>query len=91
MKWPTAEVLWVARYDYYEGWGMNIPHEHDYHQIMYIIDGVGRFSLGEEQHEILPERMFFNILDRHFKNIFCFIGGNTIFNFETRIRQLVFT
>lgn len=41
------EVLWVAKYDYPEGYGIK-PHAHDYYQIMCITAGGCTFHVAQE-------------------------------------------
>ncbi|MCF7933429.1 MAG: AraC family transcriptional regulator [Spirochaetia bacterium] len=42
------ELLWIARYDYEPGWILT-PHSHDYYQLIYIIDGIGRATIYDEE------------------------------------------
>ncbi|HHW49831.1 MAG TPA: AraC family transcriptional regulator [Clostridiaceae bacterium] len=46
-KYP-AEILWVARYDYIEGWGIK-KHSHDYYQIIYAVSGSGNFEIEDKE------------------------------------------
>lgn len=70
MKHQAVEVLWVARYDYPPGWRMNIPHEHDYYQIIYNFDGKAVFRLDPDIYEVAPDR-FFIIRPFRMHQLFC--------------------
>jgi AraC family L-rhamnose operon transcriptional activator RhaR len=41
-----VDVLWIARYDYRAGWSLAL-HQHDYLQMILILDGKGEFMAGE--------------------------------------------
>ncbi|MFD0681288.1 MULTISPECIES: AraC family transcriptional regulator [unclassified Paenibacillus] len=48
-----VDIRWTSRYDYEQGGRLN-PHEHDFFQIIYFIDGKGTFTLAEAEYVISP-------------------------------------
>lgn len=52
------ELLWIARYDYKPGWILT-PHFHDYYQLIYIIDGIGKANVYDEDITLGPSSMLF--------------------------------
>lgn len=46
-----VDVLWIARYDYEPGWVLK-SHNHDYYQIIYVIDGQGSARLESNSHDL---------------------------------------
>ncbi|MDI3311452.1 MAG: AraC family transcriptional regulator [Thermoanaerobacterium sp.] len=52
-----VEILWIARYDYQPGWILT-EHEHNYYQMIYVIDGNGEFIMGNERWDISKEILF---------------------------------
>ncbi len=69
MAEKVVEVLWVARYDYHTGW--QEPHDHDYYQMIYVIDGIGHFRVGDQIREASAGKLFFlsPFLIHHMKKI----------------------
>ncbi len=52
------EVLWVARYDYQPNWKLK-THEHEFHQLIYVMAGSGRFFLDGNEYRIRGDVAFF--------------------------------
>jgi AraC-like DNA-binding protein len=50
---PTSltEVLWTARYDYQPDWRL-AEHKHEYFQMIYVVSGTARVSLGQDYHRV---------------------------------------
>jgi AraC-like DNA-binding protein len=50
---PTSlvEVLWTARYDYQPDWRL-AEHKHKYFQMIYVVSGTARVSLGQDHHRV---------------------------------------
>ncbi len=45
------EILWIARYDYNTSLTL-IPHNHNYTQLVYIIDGEGKVLIGNTSYQV---------------------------------------
>ncbi len=54
----TVEVYWISRYDYRTNWSFRL-HVHDFHQMIYVIEGEGVFDLGEDRVEVSPNSLLF--------------------------------
>lgn len=52
------EIIWTARYDYHKG-QMLASHKHDFYQIIYFIDGTGKFIYDTQKVEFIPGDLFF--------------------------------
>ena len=52
-----VDVLWIARYDYDEGWELK-RHHHKYLQMILFLDGRGVFTLSGEQFPIRAGELF---------------------------------
>lgn len=46
-----VDVLWISRYDYNPSWKL-VEHKHDYYQIIYFMEGGGRFTIAGDQQPI---------------------------------------
>ena len=53
-----VEVLWIARYDHQPEWFLE-EHEHNCYQIIYAIDGYGKFIMNDGLWDISKEILFF--------------------------------
>lgn len=51
-------VIWTARYDYRKG-QILASHKHDFYQIIYFIDGTGKFIYDTQKIEFMPGDLFF--------------------------------
>ena len=52
-----VDVLWIARYDYNPGWVLS-PHNHDYFQMIFFLDGEAVFKLTDEEIQIHGGELF---------------------------------
>lgn len=53
----SVEALWVARFDYEPNWVLKV-HEHDYYQLLYIIDGEGRCEVDGRTESMFKGEVF---------------------------------
>jgi len=61
----SAEVLWVARYDYPVGWKMTF-HQHDYYQMVYIVEGDADYLIETTLHPVnTASIIFFKPFENH--------------------------
>jgi AraC-like DNA-binding protein len=53
----SVQVLWTARYDYQPHWKLQ-KHKHDYFQMIYFLQGTGRFFLQEHSYNLTKPVLF---------------------------------
>src|SRR5207244_1643129 len=53
----SVQVLWTARYDYQPHWKLQ-KHKHDYFQMIYFLQGSGRFFLQEHTYNLAKPVLF---------------------------------
>ncbi len=53
----SVEVLWTARFDYQPHWKLQ-RHKHDYFQMIYFLQGEGRFFLQEQAYDLSKPALF---------------------------------
>ncbi|MBJ6363896.1 helix-turn-helix domain-containing protein [Paenibacillus sp. GCM10012307] len=58
MKEFGIDIQWTARYQYQQGGNLHI-HDHSFYQMIYFVDGSGRFSLDGQDYPIAPGAFFF--------------------------------
>src|SRR5215469_5846775 len=53
----SVEVLWTARFDYQPHWKLQ-RHKHDYFQMIYFLQGSGRFHLNGHSYKLSEPVLF---------------------------------